>query len=223
MIEFVVVILLFVALIATGLINYRLFLKKSRIKALFIAPFTLALFAGNILFISLMLDKGTYERLTKEHTVATISFENIRPKYFRAILKPAFSPPVNIEINGDQWQLDARILKWKGATSYLGLQPVYSLERISGRYQNVDDEIKLPRTVVAFEMDDTFNYWTSLLKYYDYIPWLDAYYGNAVYLPMKHGAKFMITIGQQGLIARPRNLEATESLSNWHVTMPPSE
>jgi len=217
MTEVIVIALLFVTLTAVVFLNYRLFIKKKRLKAMLIMPFSLSLFASIILFGSLILDKGTYDRLTKEHTIATISFEKVRPQYFKVLVEPAHSIPVNLEISGDQWQLDARLIKWTGAASYLGLQPLYSLERISGRYQSVKDEINKPRSVVAFEINDSFNYWTTLLKYQEMIPWLDAYYGNAVYLPMKDGAKFMVTIGQQGLIARPRNLKASQSVKNWQL------
>lgn len=217
MIEFVILASTLTCLLIAGFFNYRQFKKKKLARAIFTLPFSIFLFAVNIMLISFLLDKDSYERLTKEHTVAIIEFENIRAQQFKVTISPAYSQPITVELQGDQWQLDARILKWKGAAAYLGLQPVYLLERVSGRYQKVDDEIHKPRSVVALQSTDSINYWNMLIKYQELIPWLDAYYGNAVYLPMKNQAKFMVTLGQQGLIVRPRNIEAARSVQNWKM------
>lgn len=211
------ILLLFFLLVLAGFcyLNYRQFKHKKRLRFVLFLPITLTLLLFNTVLVSLLLDQGTYERLTKEHTVAVISFEGIDGQLYRATIKPAHSEPMTVELHGDQWQMDARILKWTGPASYLGFQPVYILERISGRYHRVQDEFDKPRSVIKLTKDSSISYWNTLIEFQDYIPWLDAYYGNAVYLPMRDGAKFMITLGHQGLIARPRNYTAAQSIKNW--------
>ena len=37
-----------------------------------------------------------------------------------------------------------------------------------------------------------------------WLPFVDAIYGSATYLPMADGARYEVTLGQSGLIARPK-------------------
>ena len=50
---------------------------------------------------------------------------------------------------GDEWQLDARVINWKPPATLLGLEPIYRLERLSGRYPDLVDERTAPRSVHA--------------------------------------------------------------------------
>src|SRR5690625_5714508 len=70
-------------------------------------------------------------------------------------LRPPISPPFpyttlfrsssdgteqEFDLRGDQWQLDARIIKWQGFVAAMGVKPGYRLDRISGRYYTLEDE-----------------------------------------------------------------------------------
>ena len=217
MTEIILAIVTSFLLFISAYLSYKAFKNKKRIRMMIFTPFALSALLLNIVLASFFLDNNSYKRLTKEHTIATISFETIQPQEFKAIIKPAYSTPIDVVINGDQWQLDARILKWKGVAEYMGLQPVYLLERLSGRYQSIKDEKEKNHSAINLNKNESPNFWNLLIEYQDYIPWLDAYYGNAVYLPMTDGAKFMISLGHQGLIARPRNLAAAQALQNWSI------
>jgi hypothetical protein len=47
------------------------------------------------------------------------------------------------------------------------------------------------------------------------LPFVDAVFGNAVYLPMADGARYQVTLGQSGLIARPLNESARDATKGW--------
>ncbi len=85
------------------------------------------------------LDLRTYLRLTYEQPVATLSFTALGPQDFRATLSDAAGHISSTELRGDDWQLDARVLKWKGPATVLGLDPLYRLGRLEGRYRNPGD------------------------------------------------------------------------------------
>src|SRR5690625_7570671 len=76
-------------------------------------------------------------------------------------LRPPISPPFpyttlfrsssdgteqEFDLRGDQWQLDARIIKWQGFVAAMGVKPGYRLDRISGRYYTLEDERSAERT-----------------------------------------------------------------------------
>jgi hypothetical protein len=164
----------------------------------------------------------TYQRLVYEQAVAEISFQKIAEQQFRAdinALDSDFQQTVNL--NGDEWQLDAQVLMWQGVATLLGLDANYRLHRISGRYVDITDEQQRPRTVFslvkspAYIEDDTFDLWQFAHNNQNWLQWIDAVYGSAVFLPMSDGARYSIAISRTGLIARPDNDEARKAVSQW--------
>lgn len=93
--------------------------------------------AGLLFVVSVNLH--TYNRLTHEQPVAEIVFEARGPQRYRATLAQVPSGEMQMfMLAGDEWQLDARVLKWKGWANLLGLDAQYRLERVSGRYRAID-------------------------------------------------------------------------------------
>ena len=55
-----------------------------------------------------------------------------------------------------------------------------------------------------------------MVKKYRWIPWVDAFYGSATYMPMVHGASYSVFVSLTGLLARPNNDIALKAASEWH-------
>ena len=158
----------------------------------------------------------TYARLTHEEPVAEIVFEARGPQRFNATLTQVPSGEMQTFIlTGDEWQLDARVLKWRGWANLLGLDAQYRLERVSGRYREIEQERHDERTVYALSENPGIDLWTLSTQYPRWLPFVDAVYGSATYLPMAEGARYQVSITQSGLIARPLNQAATSAASNW--------
>ncbi len=211
--HFFTAIILILAILASYY-TYHCFRNKRYIKALTLSAPSILLILLSILALMITIEQSTYQRLTKEHVVASVEFTQIGDKQFETLLTQSHYSPVKITVLGDHWQIDARIIKWKGLAAKMGLQPLYKLERISGRYENIETEKTANKSVFSVK-NNNLSIWDLLVEYREYLPWFDAYYGNATYFPMKHEAKFIITLTSNGLIARPRNLEASQSLAQW--------
>lgn len=168
-----------------------------------------------LLIASLAANLNTYQRLGHENPVATIRFEQLGSQHFRAILARPEQAAEIYELYGDEWQLDARALKWHGFATLLGLDSGFHLERISGRYQDPRQESTSPRSVHLLYEGQGIDLWSIARLYPDWIPWVDAVYGSATYMPMAHGARYQISMSQSGLIARPTNLKAEQVVSEW--------
>jgi len=111
---------------------------------------------------------------------------------------------------------DARVIKWHGWAQILGLDALYRLERISGRYTNIEEEEEQnPRTVYSLGPVDEIDYWKLINNYKKWLPWVDAYYGSATYLPMADNASYSVTLTQAGLIARPLDTKTEGKLKLW--------
>jgi hypothetical protein len=158
----------------------------------------------------------TYSRLTYEAPVADLIFKSLGPQRFEAALLRAPSGEMQVFVlNGDEWQMDARILKWRGWANLFGLDAQYRLERLSGRYLDIDQERGAPRTVYSLSQNPGIDLWAWAMKQESKTPFVDATYGTATYLPMADGARYRVTLSQTGLVARPMNSTATGAVERW--------
>lgn len=158
----------------------------------------------------------TYERLTHERDVLEIRFVQEDDQLFTAIVQYADSPAVErYRLLGDEWQVDARMLKWHGPGQLAGLDSGYRLERLSGRYRDIDQERDAPRSVHSLGTDRGLDVWAILRDRDQYVPWVDAVYGSATYLPMADGAHYRVRVSQTGLLARPVDADAPVVPEGW--------
>ena len=176
----------------------------------------LLLAAGAAFLFAFSITLHTYARLTYEQPVAQLTFIALGPQLYTATL--VRSPAGDVEtfaLSGDEWQLDARVLKWRGAANLLGLDARYRLERLGGRYVEIEQERTGPRSVYALGPAPALDLWLLARAYPRWLPFVDAVYGSATYLPMADGARFQVTISQTGLVARPTNDAAEAAVGAW--------
>ncbi len=117
------------------------------------------------------------------------------------------------------------MLTWQGLATLLGFDAHYRLHRISGRYLDIEDEKQAPRTVYSLLQPkpyieghingDKADLWKFAHKHRDWVRWVDAAYGSAVFLPMTDKAKYKVSISRTGLVARPVNAIARKAVSRW--------
>lgn len=158
----------------------------------------------------------TYERLVFEQPIASISFHQMSPQYYSVQLEDLVSGQSWFyELRGDEWQLDAQILTWKGYANLLGLDAYYRLHRLAGRYTDIDQERTEPHTVHGLSDEQRIDLWSYAHEYRNWLNLVDATYGSAVFLPMIDSARFNVSISRNGLVARPDNAVAREAVSNW--------
>lgn len=176
----------------------------------------LSLLAVAALLFVVSLNLHTYARLTHEQPVAEIVFEARGPQQFRATLAQVPSGEMQLfMLSGDEWQIDARVLKWRGWANLLGLDAQYRLERIGGRYRDIEQEHNAPRTVYSLSENPGLDLWMLSTRYPRWLPFVDAVYGSATYMPMADGARYQISMTQSGLIARPINPAAAAAAGSW--------
>lgn len=145
----------------------------------------------------------TYHRLNYEEPVAILVFQQIGPQHYQALLQTADGNERAFGVHGDEWQLDARVLKWKGAGAMLGLDPRYRLERFSGRYTKTRDEQQAARSIYGLsEREKGIDVWQVSQEYGNLLPFVDTIYGSAAYMPMRDGARYEVVMTEDGLVAR---------------------
>lgn len=177
---------------------------------------SLTLAAVTILVFLASLNILNYQRLNYESLIAEIRFSKIDSQLYRAeVLISGRDIRQFFELRGDEWQLSARIVKWKAPLTLVGFNSLYSLDRFQGRYNDIELERHAPRSVYELNPKGTLDLWTIVQRYKKWLPWIDAYYGSATYLPMTDNSSFLIKLTQSGLIARPINSAASKALVDW--------
>ncbi len=177
-----------------------------------------------LIFIVLLLafsNLNTYNRLVYESDIAEVSIKQVAEQQFQIEFIDTAQSVVRIDqkyfqLSGDEWRLDARIIKWKGWANIIGLDSYYQLERLSGRYSDIEQANSLlPSAYRLSGPQKGVSIWKLKQLMKSKLPFLDAYFGQSVYLPMKDGARYQLSITQSGLVVRPANEVANQALEGW--------
>ena len=175
--------------------------RLMRAASLLISTSVISIIAIAIFLI--VLNIKTYLSLTQEQNIATLSFSKLSPQTYKATLNLSNGQRKNYILQGDQWMLSTQVLKWRPIATFLNLKTLYRLDRLSGRYNNIEQEIHSPRSVFALQSDQKLDVWNFAKDMPKWSNWfVDASYGNAVFMPMGNGDRYEISLGQDGLIAR---------------------
>jgi hypothetical protein len=152
-----------------------------------------------------------YARLLQDVEVATLSVRQIDLQHFRVDLSGA-NLARSFELYGDEWQLDARVLRWKLPAALAGAPPLYRLERLSGRYGDPKQELEARRSIHPLAQNAFPDLWTLRRQFPQALNFVDADYGSAAYLPLLDGASYQVSLSPRGgLIAQPAD-DATREL-----------
>ena len=156
-----------------------------------------------------------YGRLVSEQLVAEVEFRRVGPDEYQARMQLPEQQDRFFNLRGDEWQIDARLVNWKPPATILGLDPIFRLERISGRFSEIDRELIEVRTVHALSSSQPMDVWTIARRFPILMPGVDAHYGSATYAPMLDGAQFEVSLTRDALIARPANAIARQAVGDW--------
>lgn len=171
------------------------------------ARLTFILLAGLVvaLIFSITINLYTYHRLTYEQELARVEVKELSKQVFEVTIKLPAEPHYTqtFELKGDEWQIDAQVLKWKGWAQLLGFNAMYRLDRISGRYRDIEQARENLPSVYSIKQNDGIDIFSYAEKHPNKLPFVDASYGSATYLAMRDGVVYSLSLSQSGLLARP--------------------
>ncbi len=188
--------------------------------------------AGVIAFAGLNIQ--TYKRLTYERPVATVKFTAVpdQADAYRAdvvfsdgevLLQADGTAPV---FRGNEWQIGAKVIKFKPMANILGYDSIYRLEHLRSL-----DAMQFSSDVVTEGKIDGIRIVTEepgidiskLADTYGSRFGIDAEYGSATYQPMGDGFEYEVSITQDALIARPTEATRTAIQSSAYPGFIPSK
>jgi hypothetical protein len=160
-------------------------------------------------------DISTYASLPGEQPLVTLTFQAQGPQRYEVRLDQGKETRTAM-LEGDLWQLDLHMLRWKSLAELIGLESGYRLERLSGRYLAVEQQnlarygrVELSEKLLGVDI------WQSLELGQRDMHLVDAQMLRVDYMPIADGAVYTVELAPTGLIAKPANAAATEALKNW--------
>lgn len=155
-----------------------------------------------LLFGAVSVGVQGYRALTREEVAATVHVEPTGPQRFQARFRFADGREQSYDLAGDEFYVDAHILKWTPLANIFGLHTVYELDRVAGRYRAIEQERDGVRTVFLVAEERPVNLFDLRQRYSYLAPLVDAEYGSATFVPAVEPADYEVRISTTGLMAR---------------------
>ena len=161
----------------------------------------------------LALNTQTFARLSHENDVANVVVKSLDPAQntWRVTIQ-RLDVPEHIQacdIQGNSWEMSARVQKWKPWANVLGLDTTYALDQMTNRYFNAGRangkpitacDLKGPPPAVDQYVPQSWLMWLVGQSYTE-----QRHFGSAAYMPNADGAVYKVVMTQSGLNAEPVN------------------
>jgi hypothetical protein len=180
-------------------VHHRRHLAASGHTLLMLVLLVLGVFLGG-----LAMSLRGYRFLSEEVPVVQIDARILTPQRWELILSWPDGATREVTLAGDDFQVDAIVLKWKLPAMLAGLPPLYRLDRISGRYDDARQETTAPRTVIDFSEAGQGDLLDLHKQLPSWLPEVDTVFGSGAFLPLVDGGHYSVSLMRTGaLVARP--------------------
>ncbi len=176
--------------------------------------FGLSLLALALAIGAVAYDVYSYKQILVGQPIATINFEAIEEQHFDAVVVDAAGKQQRFKLRGDQWQLDARVIEWKGYFASFDIKPAYRLDHLAGRFYDLQKESSAQRLDIPLtESPIKLDLWKFINDHRQWFAIVDTHFGQAKYIPMKAGALYEIVLTKTGVNVRPLNDVASKAIA----------
>lgn len=144
-----------------------------------------------------------YEVFNQETPIARLEFQvRGETQYLVRLSQGDFCRQEEFLIRGDQFQLDAGFVKWKGLAVILGFEPRYRLDRLSGRYEDVRQQKSQPIEAFDLAPDMLFDFFDEEGNSSDDNWLVDTSFGASVYQRIDPTLRYTVFATEDSLILR---------------------
>jgi hypothetical protein len=164
--------------------------------------FAFLMLALSLLFGVITISIQGYNSLTREELAAHVEIIPLKQQSFTARIILPDGEEKQYVLEGDEFYIDAHILKWKSIANLLGIHTLYELDRVSGRYTGIEDETNKKRTVYSLGEKRMIDIFKMRLQYPFLSFLVDAEYGSASFVTVKKQRKLNVMVSTTGLLIR---------------------
>lgn len=220
LLDFLVLILVLAA-VGVAVLSWRALYNRSWILGWLRGNLGLLLLGVTAWLAALGWDVASYRSLTPETTLATFQFEQVAEQQFRVTMVDHQGGQRHFDLQGDQWQVDARVLQWRGAGAGLLFKSGYRLNEVKGRFYSLSEDRQVRHSDISLSHSRwrVVDVWAWLHSHPDLQPWLTATYANPVFVPMTDAALYEVRMVAEGLVIRPLNDSAQGAVERRTETL----
>lgn len=216
MIYKIIAVLVFIIALVALFLSARLLLNKKWLMGFLrgcLGIFFLALTA--VLAFSAK-DIASYRAVENNQTIATLSFRKKDTNRYQLELQEAGGDLYTTDIEGQQWQLYARMFKWSPLAGAMGFRPGYRLESVAGRFIELQlDRLAGKRDAQKLSSSGQADVWQFLNQHSVSFLSVDAYMSSPGFIPLADGAIYDVILSGQNLTVTPLNDAAKSALKSW--------
>jgi hypothetical protein len=166
------------------------------------ASASLLLFAVAALLATISVATQGYRAFTREDLAATVVVRSTGPRQVTAHVTFPDGRDTTFVLRGEQVYLDAHILKWKPIANLLGLHTAYELDRIGGRYLDLEYERDSARTIFSLSKPKRMDMFSLRHRWAAFAPLLDAEYGSGTFVMADRPDSLQVLVSTSGLLIR---------------------
>lgn len=179
-------------------------IKKLKIAASIKKLIGFFVFLG-VAFLSSLLFFGAqgYHALSDETLIADVIIMPTALQRYTAIVEFEQGAQLKFELAGDEVMFEANVLKWKPWVAFLGVGAAYRMDRVRGRFKDINDERSELATIYSLNgnASSSFSEWRADYQNLSYL--LDVEHGSASYASAESVSRFQLMITSNGLLLRP--------------------
>jgi len=145
-------------------------------------------------------------------TLASLKFSAEGHQRYRVTIQEG-ARERNTILDGDLWQLDARVLGWSRLATLIGLRPGYRLDALTSSYRAAEQQAvaESSRAVLAASPYG-LDLWRWLRETNNGLFLFEARGARVAFLSMVDGAVFNVQLTSEGLVAEAQNQAARDAL-----------
>lgn len=171
----------------------------------------LALLGLCVLIAGVAWELAQFRSISDGERIATLEFRGLSHQQYEVRVDAAGSL-VHLPLQGQLWELDVQVLRWRGLAHMLGLEDGYRLNGLAGRYLTLEQQREMD-AALARPLHGT-PAWRNLWYWLDRLEpsWLYADAFTIRFMPIADGARFAIEIGATGLSPVAMNTQALDAM-----------
>jgi hypothetical protein len=162
----------------------------------------LLLLCLSVTFAAVSLGIRGYRSLTHEETAARVVVRPLLAQRFAAHFAFPDGREAVYTLAGDELYVDAHVLKWKWIANWLGLHTQYELDRVAGRYLDIEEERTRTRSIYSLAPDRQVDLFRLARSHAPMSRLVDAEYGSASFIVANRPATYEIRVSTTGLLIR---------------------
>ncbi|HET7663249.1 MAG TPA: hypothetical protein VFK31_06370 [Rhodanobacteraceae bacterium] len=184
--------------------TWRRFRARRRIAGGFHGLLLLVACALALVLAGLGASLHGYLFLRQEQQLVALDARHLGPQRWSVTLTWPDGRTRHVRLAGDDFRIEAVVLKWQLPAVLAGVPPLYRLDRLEGRYEDPAQEATAPRTVIDLRRASYVDLLALRGKYTRWLFQVDTVYGSGAYLPLVQDGHYTVSLMRTGaLVARP--------------------